>query len=212
MAAAATMTGSESRGSDIFSRFSRLEGDIDCRQAARLCVHRDGDRLLFQTGEKSVRKSRLLARLMGAACMAVGIVSTHMTVWGWLLLILGALAFFVLPLLARTAVYLEISAAEEPGQIRVFPHVACPGIVLPLTQVSAIRGIYETQGWDPRSVLFAVLADGSEVPLLTLPGTDEALAEHACRTLGLLLDCPSTYTGPFGGVKTCGTASGALLS
>jgi hypothetical protein len=101
----------------------------------------------------------------------------------------------------------EVDAARR--LLVVCQYAAATGTTLRIEQVWEIRGAYETQGWDPRSVLYAVMEDATEVAVLILPGTDEVLAEYACRTLGCLLDRPATYAGPFGGVRACYVPAGA---
>lgn len=64
-----------------------------------------------------------------------------------------------------------------------------------------IEGRYETQGWDGRSVISAVDADGRVTTILTLTGTDPAHASAVCRLLADAARSGWRYEGPFGEVR-----------
>lgn len=184
----------------IWTRFARIAPEAGADQAPIL-VRRDGDRLLFFSGARYVARSRLLARMVGVFAVPVGLALTQVTAWGWALAALGLPIFIFAPRLIRAGRLLEIDG--ERGELIVTQPAAGAGVTVPIAQVTELRGVYETQGWDPRSVLYAALADGTQIAILVFAGTDEALAEYACRTVGLLLNCTAAYAGPFGGVKVC---------
>ncbi len=168
---------------------------------ALLQIERNGDRLRFLTGTRSLRQSRLLARILGVLGLVAGLALTQISPSGWALAVLGVLTFFIIPGRLRPTRLLEIDAAH--GNLLVTQSAAGAGGTISLAQIASIRGAYDTQGWDPFSTLYAVLQDGQEVPVLVFRGTNEPLAEYTCRILGFLLDRPATYAGPFGGIKTC---------
>jgi hypothetical protein len=187
-------------GNSLFNRFSRIAPEVETERAL-IHIQREGDRLLFSTGQRYVRQSRLFACVGGVLSVPAGIALAQNTPWGWVLVVLGVLVFALVPRLIRPTRLLEIDG--ERGQVLVEQGAAGAGTVLDIAQITELRGIYETQGWDPRSVLYAVAADGTQTPILVFQGTDEPLAEYACRTLGMLLNRTATYAGPFGGIKMC---------
>jgi len=168
--------------------------------AGPLAIRRVGERLLLETSEASLHRARRQVRAGSLLATASGLIAAALTPWGWLLTAAGLAALWIAPRHQRPRRLLEIDPDRAcirpgPGSGNVEP--------VPLASVRAIRGAYETQGWDPRSVIWVLGEDGQETPVLALPGTDEALAVEACRLLGLLLDCPATYAGPFGAPTTC---------
>jgi hypothetical protein len=188
------------KANPIFGRFTHVVSDMNDPRAW-LRAQRDGERLLLLTGARSLRRSRMLARSAGLAGILAGLAFVTVSPWGWMLAALGVLTFFVLPSFVRAVTLLEVDGARE--LVVVAQRAAGPGALVPIGQIIEIRGVYETQGWDSRSAVYAVLRSGIDAPLLIFSGTDEPLAEYACRTIGALLDRPATYAGPFGGVKTC---------
>lgn len=188
----------------VLNRYSGIAPEVEA-DGALMQVQRVGDTLVFSMGQCYVRKSCLQARLAGGAGVVVGLMLAQSSLWGWALAILGLLAFVFLPRLIRPARLLEIDG--EQGVVRVVQPAVGAGTVVSIVHIVALNGVYETQGWDPRSVIFALLDDGTTAPLLVLSGTDEALAEYTCRTLGLLLNRTATYIGPFDTTKTCYTSS-----
>ena len=180
----------------LLARLAQAIPDL-VEPGARLQVMRDGETIILQTGANTLQKSRRGIQAGGAALTLAGGALTTWNPWALALVPVGiALAWFG-PLCVRAGALLAINAAKEE---LAGPGAMCP---IPLSQITAVRGVYETQGWDPRSVLYAVPVSGEPVSAMILPGTDEALAEAACRALGALLDVPASYEGPFGGVKEC---------
>jgi hypothetical protein len=171
-------------------------------------VREEGGRVLLYTGTNPLHRARLLVRgacgLAGLAGLGLAAYST----WALLLAAAGLVSFLVLPGRLRQRRLLELDTARGVLQ----PQPPDGPAEIPVSAIRALRGAYQTQGWDPWSAVHALLEDGAEVPVLTLPGTDEALAECACRRLGTLLGCPAVYTGSEGRQKTCYTpADGAAV-
>lgn len=162
-----------------------------------LQIERCEERLLFLTGTRALQYARFYAHLGGIAGVCLGLALLRVTPLGGLLAALSALAFFLLPGRFHAVRLLEIDTGQ--GQL------LGEGDALSCPQIRAIRGVYTTQGYDPFSLFAATLDNGKELAFLTLRGTDDILAEALCRTLGLLLDCPAAYVGPFEDAKTCFT-------
>ena len=177
------------------ARLSALADDTDALLEAR----RKGDRVVLATSGGCVDRSRRKARGGSLAAAVAGVLAAQYSPWGWLLAIGGLLALVVLPGRLRPARLLEI----DLGRGLLIPCRHAAGATPDVTSVCLLRGVYETQGWDPRSVVYAVAEDDTATPVLILSGTDEKLAEQACRALGALLDRPATYAGPAGVVKSC---------
>jgi hypothetical protein len=178
----------------ILARFAEIAADLESPKAP-IQVERDGDRLRARSGLGAVQKTRWLARLVSVACLVIGAGLARFSPWAWALAALGAAGLVLAPRLVRQTELFEIDAAAGV--------LTGAEAAIPIARIAAIRGSYTTQGWDPFSAIQAELDDGSQVPVLSLSGTDEAQAEFACRLLGQLLNRPATYAGPFGGVKTC---------
>jgi hypothetical protein len=185
---------------DILRRHARLTCDVGNASGAWVDVHRVGERLLFQTAARILTRSRRLARAGAALGGFAGLALLPFSPWGALLAAAGLAAFLAAPALFRARPLLEIDAAADGDGARfvVRQSAAEAGRTVPLAAVAEIRGVYEIHGWDGRSVIAALLIDGSEVPLLILPGTDERRAADLCRILGFLSGRPATYAGPFG--------------
>lgn len=169
--------------------------------AALLQVRRHGDRVELLSSDQAVRRRRAWIRAGSLAAVVAGAALTAVSGWAWLIALMAAVAFVAVPARIHVTTLLQLDTAS--GELSA-PNT---GARLPLQQITAIQGIYETYGWDGRSALYAVLADSTRVLILVFSGTNEKLAEAACRILGTLLDCPATYAGPFGGVKTCHEAA-----
>jgi hypothetical protein len=185
---------------DILQRYRSMAPETGLAQA-RIHIVCDGPRLIYYTGEGYLRRSRLTARVAGAAAIVAGLALTTQSLWGLALAAAGIGLLALAPRLILPARLLELDA--DGGRLLITQPAAGAGVSLCLEQITALRGVYETQGWDPRSVIYARLTNGTEVSILVFPGTDEPLAEYACRSLGLLLDLNATYAGPFGDAKTC---------
>jgi hypothetical protein len=172
----------------VYARLARLEPAVT-DHGDLLQVTREGERVVIATGARAVNRARLLARIVGALVAVAGLALTPLAIWYLALTPLGCLIALVVPGRLNSARLLEID--NEQGAV-----IACEtGAQIPLAAITSIRGAYETQGWDPRSVLYAVHG-ADETAAIILRGTDETLAETACRTLGVLLN-------PFGEMKTC---------
>jgi hypothetical protein len=188
------------RTNPLFARFTRIAAEIN-EPTAWMSAQRDGERLLLLTGPRMMRRTRHFGRLAGVVCMIAGAAIATATPWGWPVAAAGVLGFIILPRLVRTTTLLEIDGAREMLIVRM--PAAGAGVLVPIAPIAEIRGLYETQGWDSRSAVYAALHGGEVTPLLAFSGTDEHLAEYACRMIGALIDRTATYEGPFGAVKTC---------
>lgn len=184
----------------LLARFRQLTSHDD-RAPRPLDVLHEGNCIILQTGARALHRSRLLVRLAGAAMGIAGLALVAYSPWGWALAAAGLLALLLGPRAIRSSRLLEIDIATD--QLRVPPHITDAAHDLPLAQVVAIRGLYETKGWDPFSTIYAELQDGAQRPVMRLFGGDERDAKYACQTLGSLLNCPATYQGPFGEVTRC---------
>jgi hypothetical protein len=181
-------------------------GDTNVAGDLLLQFRRDGDRLLLQTSRRALERSRRRVRAAGATVLVAGLVLTPWAGWAWLplLLIAAALSLFLLlwaPGFVRTTTFVAVDDAR--GRLIPVGRAAREGRPVPLDRITAIRGAHEVHGWDPRIAVYAVLDDGSEIPALIAPGSDERFAQQACRALGRLLGCPATCAGPFGMVSDC---------
>ncbi len=191
----------ETIANGIFERFRGIAPEADLAQA-RIQVRREGQRLIFMMGEGYMQRARLTARAAGTAGIVAGLALTKLSLlWGLVLVVSGACLLALEPRLIRQEHLLDLDCEGE--RLIIKQPAAGAGTTICIEQIAELRGVYETQGWDGRSVIYAMLTDGTEAPVLVFPGTDEPLAECACRTLGLLLDLTATYAGPFGGLKTC---------
>lgn len=179
-------------------RYQRIAAEFDAKQGC-LQIQRQGDRLVFLTGGRSVKQSRFFARILGVALGILGVTLISISPWTLLLTLVGVTAALFAPEWIRPIRLLEIDA--ENGDLLVCHDRTGDRVTVPMDAIVRIEGRYETQGWDAMSAFDAVLEDGAQVLILTLRGTDEVLAGEVCRGLGLLLDRPAAYAGPFGGVK-----------
>jgi hypothetical protein len=174
----------------LIQRLERLP--VEAAAAPEVSLRREGGRLVLETGERRVRRSRRSALLGGATLTVGGLTVALATPWGWALAAAGAIAAGLAPRLLQPAAIAEIDL--EGGLL-----AGC----LPTEEVIGLHAVYETRGWDGGTTFFATLASGEEVPFASVGGSDDALVEQSCALLGYLLACPATSTGTFGEIKTC---------
>jgi hypothetical protein len=166
-----------------------------------LLIEEEGNRSCLRTSEALVARRRRNARILAALCALAGVALAALSPWFLALVALGLLGLAVAPRLFAPVELLEIDRSRD----RLVPLQRSVGHGRPVA-ISGLRkvtGVYEVYGWDPRSTIYAVLANDERIALLAFPGTDEALAEEACRLLGRYLDSEATYAGPYGAPKTC---------
>ncbi|HLJ56891.1 MAG TPA: hypothetical protein VKT77_17760 [Chthonomonadaceae bacterium] len=168
--------------------------------AGQIEVRRDGSRLALFTGPAAVNRSRVYTRAVGVIAAAGGIFLLHYSGWFLPLIAFGVAVALFAGKLVNARRLVEIDTA-----VRSHAEGSQRGPGLDVEQVRAVRGVYDTKGWDGFTTVSAEQDDGMDVPLVILMGTDEQLAECLCRTPGLLFDCPSTCAGPFGSSKSCYT-------
>jgi hypothetical protein len=164
-------------------------------------ICREGNRIFLKTSQESVRHSR---RNLQIGFLAVAMLFVALAFASPFFLIGAATAIFCLfavPLVVKTAVLIEIDAGN--GEVILRQDAVEVGLAIPAARIKTIEGIYETQGWEPRNVIYATLVTGKTLPVMVLSGTDEHFTEDACRVLGVLLCCPATYTGAYSSIKIC---------
>jgi hypothetical protein len=185
------------RSGDLLARRDGLLDDTDEHGSYVKLTQEDGGLLVLLTGHARLRRQRRTARLVSAAGVAGGLALLAITPMGVLLTGVAAAAFILVPRAIRSRRLVEIdtrkgllAGRDSDGSF-------------PLDDVVATRGVYDVKGWDPRNTVYAVGRDGTETDLVFLSGRDERLTEALCRTLGVLLDTPSTYADPSGRVTVC---------
>ncbi|HLK55583.1 MAG TPA: hypothetical protein VKU00_03415 [Chthonomonadaceae bacterium] len=189
---------------NLRTAFAHIESEVS-GPWSRLNARMEGDTLRFYTGTRYLQQSRWAIRTVGFLLIVASICLLWIHPYFVSLAAPGLLIFLFAPGYVRPTLLLEIDM-ERNLLTTVQPTVG-PGNTVPLEQVRSIRGAYDTKGWDAFSTIQAVLEEETAVPILMFFGTDEPLAADACRLLGLLLDCPATYAGPFGHTTTCYTPS-----
>jgi hypothetical protein len=167
----------------------------------RLEVRSAPGRLWIETGRATVRRSQQSACLFGALVAVSGIALLWYSIWGLTVLALGLVTAFMVPRYLRPVRLLEIDTAAR--QLNVIQSPLGAGASLPLDRIQHIRGEYDTKGWSGFSVLYAVDSEEMETAILVLLGTDDQLAETACKVLSALLTKPSSYSGSFGRATVC---------
>jgi hypothetical protein len=190
----------------LTSRFDCIAASRD-HTHPRLEWHRDGFRIVCRTSDRYVQTRRLFVQLFGIAIIVVGLALINTSRWGIALVVARFAVFALVPRFVRVSDLLLIDASA--GEIVVLQRAATTGAHFPITDVQSIEGVYSIQGWDGDSTIYAVRSDETRSPILVFPGTNEALARCACRTLGALLDCPATYTGAFDDATVCYQPEGA---
>jgi hypothetical protein len=161
----------------------------------------EGNMVFLQTGESTIQRSRLRVRLGGVLGLFAGLALTLFSPWGWAVSVVSLLVLIASPRFFSSQRLLAIDTAGE--RLILLQKTGADVASLCLDQIRGLHGVYETKGWDPYSVLYAEMQDGSHVPILLLLGGSEPMATEACRLLGSLLDCPATYTGAFGNLLSC---------
>lgn len=183
----------------LLNRFQQTA--LVSEEKALLQIVREGDTLILQTGERVVRQTRLSVRLRGGIGLLAGLALVYFSLWGWAVSVVGLLYLLIAPRFVTSRRLLQLDTAE--GKLIPLQTTGVEVRFLSLADICELHGVYETKGWDPYSVLYAQMRDGSRIPFLLLMGSSEKMAEDACRLLGNLLDCPATYTGPFGNMLSC---------
>lgn len=182
----------------IVNRFQQMESSLQSR--ALIQVIHEGECLLLRTGEGATQRSRLLIRSGSALGVLAGLILAFFSPWGWAVSALSVFVFLIAPQFINSYPLLKIDLAGQ--RLIILQNTEAPVDSVSFTDLRSLQGIYETRGWDPNNVVYARLQEGVDVPLMLLGGS-EKLAAEACRILGNLLDCPATYTGPFGDVLNC---------
>lgn len=186
----------------IMSRLDGWEETTSQVQRDLIEVRRESDRVVIGTGTRYLRSAKATVAastvLAVVAAVVCGVLVPH---WWPAFALVACVPPVVGPTLVRPRRLLEIDPLS--GGIIVCQSMADMGEVVTPYDVVAIEGRYETQGWDPRSLICAMCHESHEVKLIVLPGTDEKLAEYLCKLLGYLLDRPSHYEDPQGSIRMC---------
>jgi len=177
------------------------QAGIDRARAGLIEVRQEGSRTVLATGPRYVGRQRLQARLVGAAMVVAGAILTP--VFWWAILAAAAGGAFILfasfVIQSRPLLVIHDDQRLEP---------LSPGLAasVRLAQVSRIEGKHELHGWDPQSVIYAVLSDGRREALVIFRGTDDALSIEACRALGAVVRKPAQFTNQYGQTTDSETA------
>jgi hypothetical protein len=170
------------------------------RRATRCCgrdlqLNGEGSRVLLELAQASQQRWKWLRPALGFVLVIASAATLPVTPWAWLGIGVG----LALALLEAGRPPLGTLIRVDLDSLQLTPlQPELAGTCVPISEVREIRGEYETQGWDGRSVYFASMANGADRPILILRGTDDARAEAAGRVLGVLLDCPAHYVGSLG--------------
>ena len=181
----------------------RSTSTVNIASGGLLALNRDDNRTYLSTGETFRRRQLLQAMAASSLLLIGGAIFTLWSPWALFISAFGAAGLLQLPRMIRTQNLLAIISSED----RLQPLQASAGPPVPVSQITGIRGVHEIQGWDPRSVFYAVLADGSESEVLLFRGTDDALAIEACRLMGMALDRPAEFTNQYGEHTVCWEAA-----
>ena len=169
----------------LLDRFYSLEATPQ-----RLEFRHEGYAIVVHPSRASVRRLQVLVRAAGLIGMFLGLVITPMSLWGLIVAGLGGAAAWKGYHLIRTDPLLRLEARRLVALQQDDLEVA-------YDTIREIDGRYEIFGWTARTAVYAVTDEGEVGPILVLHGTDESLAIYACRTLGMLLNVPARYDGPF---------------
>lgn len=159
-------------------------------------ARREGDLIVLRTGPRVLRRARAQAILVGLGVVLSGLGLLLLSPWAAALAAAGALYAALAPRRVQPAFLAAVDTAAErlTGPVDVS-----------VSQVTAIRGVFETKGWDGFSTVYALLDDGSSVPIALLMGANERLAEALCAELGRLIGRPAEYAGTSGVPVACHT-------
>lgn len=182
----------------IVNRFQQMESSLSSR--ALIQVSYEGECLLLRTGEGAAQRSRLHLRSGSALGILAGPILAFFSPWGWVVSAMSAFVFLIAPRFITSHPLLKIDLAGQ--RLVILQHTGAPVDSVSFLDLRSLHGVYETRGWDPCNVVYAELQEGVKVPLFLLGGSEKQTIE-ACRILGNLLDCPATYTGPFGERLSC---------
>ncbi len=174
---------------------------LDEEPCKSIRIIQSGDRISFTPDEALLRRAVVNARF---AFSALALVSLFVAMWFPVALLLTFIAAFCAWKLPMRIMAHEMVAIDSSRNVILVTQKGInPGTEISVDYIASLRGVYETQGWDSRSVVMAAMSSGGDVPIVFLTGTDEAEAEYVCHALGRILDKPASYTGPFGEKKCC---------
>lgn len=163
-------------------------------------VARDGDEIVISTGEGFTRRTR---RSIRAACMlaaAGGLGLLAVSMWGLALAVLAIVAMYVAPRLIRGSQLLRVNPANHTA---LTLQAGATLKSIDLAGVAYIAGMYETQGWDPRIVIYFVRREGGRDEGIIFAGANETAARCCCGVLAQLLGLPATYTNQYDATVSC---------
>jgi len=167
-------------------------------------VEQAGEHVTLRTSAAYAGRLRWSVRTVGALAAAglIGLVAAgisgglgtvvHSLVPAASLLAIAAIAVSVFgPMFIRQRELLTIDVVS--GRLRFARGQA--DIVV--ADVASIVGVYETQGWDGRNVLYFVDIAGERRPGIILASNEEAVAQACCEVLTKVLGVPSSYTNQY---------------
>jgi hypothetical protein len=169
-------------------------------QDGLLDLYRDAGDITVRTGRAVTGRTQRHIVILSVLAMVAGIGLAFVALWALAIFALGIVALLVEPRVVRSTVLLRID--KSSGTI-AFEHGKGPSRNMNVCDIASIAGAYETQGWDPRNVLYVTHSDGEREEAIVFSGNDDKVVECCCRVLAQLLEVSATYTNRYDSTVNC---------
>ena len=166
----------------------------------------EGARTQLWTGPRAVAYQRIQIQAIALAFVVGGSLLLRYSAWAWLAIAVAPVLLALAPRLAPERALIEVD--RETGLLSMLQGSGAEGAPLPLAQISAIAGAWETFGWSSRSAVYALQVDGARNLILSMGGTNDTEAMALCAALGQMLGLRAEYTGSSGRPVNCHEPTG----
>lgn len=181
---------------EVMDRFAVIAASAGDLRHLPLQVRHVGASILVEGSARAALRTRLQVRVVGGAIAILGLALTPEFPAAVALAVGGVGLLASAPRWGKVRRLLELDL--DAHLLRLAEHSAAPGTEVPLAEITAVEGRYETSGWEGHSLVSATNTRNESSLLVVLPGTDEQGAAFFCRAIAAILDVPGSYVGPFG--------------
>jgi|SRR3569833_2929529 len=174
----------------------RFESAVQLAASGSIDITRDGGLVSLRTGASHTRRLQWAVRVV-STIIAVGLVCLAWFTDRTLLPV--GIAFAIAAMAAAVAVPKLVQQREllaidtDLGKV-IFSQ---SNRTIDIADIASIDGVYETQGWDGRNVLYFVDVNRKRLVGVVLASNEELIAQACCEALTRLLNVPSSYTNQY---------------
>ncbi len=138
---------------EVVDRFAAIAASAGDLRHLPLQVRHVGPSILIEGSARAALRTRLQVRLVGAAIAILGLTLTPEFPAALALAVGGVGLLASAPRWGKTRRLLELDL--DARLLRLMDQSAAPGTEVPLAEITAIEGRYETSGWEGHSLVSA---------------------------------------------------------